>query len=161
MSKLFIFVLLTSCALQKNSLDSLSSQSLVFEINKINRINNFHFLKYQFDDYKVAYNFALNKRLLLQRMYETTSEPYFGKPEEKLCSSNIDLSGKIHKFNDFFSSFKLKMLSNENYVLGDCLLENNSFIAHYSFFICKENVFEIRQYIDYGKEITKIDFKCL
>jgi hypothetical protein len=98
---------------------------------------------------ELAVNYFLQRRLDLQRLYELTSEPYFGTPKQKDCKDNIDISAKILPlFNGLY--YQLKMLENENFALGDCLVENNKMVAVYEFYQCKNIVYEVRWHRPYG-----------
>ena len=68
-----------------------------------------------------------------------TSEPYYGRPEEKNCKQNVDLVGKFQ--NEKWGSFLyLEVLVNDYLAIGDCLLENNSKKALYEFFYGKNGI---------------------
>jgi len=93
-----------------------------------------------------AKEYMLNRKLSLQRLYEITSEPYFGLPAAVDCKDNIDTKGELIKIagGEFFS---LKLLSNNKFALGDCLKENNDLQAIYQFYLCDKDVYEYRHYI--------------
>lgn len=101
--------------------------------------------KLTFENPAKARSYALERRLSLQRLYQLTSEPYFGTPEEQDCKDNIDTSGRIIKIKNG-EAFSLKLLSNKYHALGDCLEENNDFKAYYLFYICAQRVQEFRVY---------------
>ena len=96
---------------------------------------------------KEALVYIFERRLQLQRLYEATSEPYFGKPEEKLCKQNIDLEGKLHKEN-WGSYLYLQILVNDHLAVGDCMLEHNTKKALYEFYLCNSEVLELRSFVD-------------
>lgn len=98
-----------------------------------------------------ALNYLFEKRLQIMRLYELSSEPYFGKPEEKLCQDNIDIAGKIIKIPGG-QYFKMRVLVNENFAIGDCLKENNTFNAIYLFVQCREKITEGKQYYRYEED---------
>ena len=99
-----------------------------------------------------AKEYFYDRRLQLQRLYEMTSEPYFGKPKEKDCKNSVDTSGSIIDFKKG-QYFKMKLLANDHLALGDCLPSNNTKIALYEFKICNENVYESRTYFNYNEDL--------
>ena len=154
-NKSFIFVLLinvflSGCADQQKSPEKLSSVLKRLSSNgtfiKWREDSSEHWLrKVSFVNSKLAQDYILERRLNLQRLYEVTAEPYFGKPEEKNCKENINTIGNIIKISggQFFS---LELLSNKNHALGDCLKENNDLNVLYQFYVCGQYVFEYRIY---------------
>ncbi len=101
--------------------------------------------KFVFENNLKARSYALERRLALQRLYQLTSEPYFGTPEEVDCKGNIDTSGNFQKIKGG-EVFSMRLLSNKNHALGDCLKENNDFKAYYKFYLCDNWVYEFRIY---------------
>lgn len=102
-----------------------------------------------------ALAYAMDRRLQIQRLYENSSEPYFGKPEEKNCRENVGLEGKIQQVNGG-SFFSLQILVNDNFAIGDCLLENNSQKALYEFLICNNIVYEYRSFFKLQENWPKV-----
>lgn len=103
--------------------------------------------KLTFENPAKARSYVLERRLSLQRLYQLTSEPYFGTPEEQDCKDNIDTGGRIIKIKNG-EAFSLRLLSNKHHALGDCLKENNDFKAYYLFYLCTQRVHEFRVYRD-------------
>jgi hypothetical protein len=96
-----------------------------------------------FSSSKEALVYILERRLQIQRMYENTTEPYFGKPEEIKCKKNIDLEGTLQKAS-WGSYISLQILVNDQLAIGDCLPEHNTKKALYEFYLCKNEVLELR-----------------
>ncbi|MBC7537181.1 MAG: hypothetical protein H7281_00045 [Bacteriovorax sp.] len=124
--KLFIIVTLINLSLLSCSSSSNS------------KIENFYdkkIIREEFTRREEAKDFFLSKRLEYVRMYELTSEPYFGTPTQQLCDNNIDNKAEIKSFgeNEFFY---LRMLANKYDVIGDCLKENNDHYVIYEFELC-------------------------
>lgn len=139
MKKYFIIVSLTSIfVLSCASPPSKKSEAVV------NRIS--------FPSGKEALVYVLERRLQIQRLYENSSEPYFGKPQEKDCRKNVDLDGKL-QHESWGSFLYLKILVNDHLAIGDCLIENNSKRALYEFYICKNEVVELRSYVGINAEL--------
>jgi hypothetical protein len=114
-----------------------------------------------FNSYEEALDFALKKKLLIQRFYENSSEPYFGKKEEKNCKDNIDIQGNVEVIPGG-SYFTMQILANKYFAIGDCLLENNDYIGRYEYFICDKKVTEIKNYVEKTKPVpTKSRRACL
>ncbi|MBC7539768.1 MAG: hypothetical protein H7281_13185 [Bacteriovorax sp.] len=129
------FILL-SCTHQKSK----QSEALV------NRIS--------FPSSKEALVYILERKLQIQRLYENTSEPYFGKPEEKKCRNNVDLDGKLQKAS-WGRFIYLQILVNDYLAIGDCMLENNTKKALYEFYLCNNEVLELRSYTDINGKLPK------
>lgn len=136
MKKSYIFVtllslLLISCAHQVDSTSAQQSRSLFQAID--------------FSSPAEALSYAMERRLQIQRMYENSSEPYFGKPEEVKCKNNIDIEGVLRSVRGG-SMFFLNILVNDHHAIGDCLLEHNTQRAVYEFLICDKKVYEYRTF---------------
>lgn len=140
MNRLFITVLLASFLLSLISCASKKTSSEIIE-NKIN-----------FNSNKEALDYMLERRLLIQRFYENSSEPYFGKPEEIKCKDNINIAGEL-KTLQRGSYFFLQVLTDNNFNMGDCLLENNTRKVLYEFFLCDTLVIERKVYTKITSEM--------
>ncbi|MBC7713826.1 MAG: hypothetical protein H7177_10835 [Rhizobacter sp.] len=126
-----------------------------------NKHNKVWIKKYQFSSFQDALDYALDRRLLIQRFHQLRSEPYFGTPNAKECGDNIDVRGDISTIKDG-KYFFMKVLANDNRALGDCLKENNTQNSYYEFFICIDGtVTEARSYWAYNEAPPeKQNLKC-
>lgn len=141
MKKYFTFVLFISFSISSCS----HQETTAFKI-LINRVS--------FPSSQDALVYMLERRLQIQRLYENSSEPYFGKPEEKKCKENIELDGRLKKeiWGEFLS---LNVLVNDHLAIGDCMLENNTKRALYEFYHCDKEVIERRSYTDINVKLPK------
>ena len=131
---LFFCLILQSCAHQ----DSLKSSN---QTNKPNDIDNVIL----FPSEQEARNYFLQQRLNIQRLYELTSEPYFGTSKEKDCRANIDIKADILMIRGG-EYFQVRVLVNSYYALGDCLNENNNQNAIYQYVLCHKEVGILKLY---------------
>ncbi len=114
---------------------------------------------HEFDNGQQALSFFMEKRLLLQRLYQLTSEPYFGKPEKQECDNSIDVTAAITQVSSK-KSYHLKMLANEEFALGDCLLRNNFYRVIYQYTLCSKRVKEEKHYFRLMGEYNIPEAKC-
>lgn len=115
-----------------------------------------------FNSKQEALNYALDRRLSIQRFHEIKSEPYFGTPAQKNCDDNIDTLGEIIPVKNGMRFF-LRVLANEHYAMGDCLKENNSQEAYYEFYICNNGqLVESRHYQPYNLPAPEfLNYQCV
>lgn len=147
---IFLGLLIIGCAkteIKLNSSKYFSNDE--FEITKISETEAIWFREQSFKDAREALNYILDRRLTIQRFHQLSAEPYFGTPEQKKCEDNIDVSGDIIPILNG-KYFRVQVLVNQYYSMGDCLRENNTQNAFYEFFACKNGkVAEIRHYRAY------------
>ncbi len=149
-SAILISICLCACnnnRIKENQNYLLESRSDFIKINNINNSKVWHRVEH-FKNKNEAESYFRQRRLELQRLYELTSEPYFGTSLARDCSKNIDVSGEIKK-NKSGEYYFLKMLGNENFALGDCLKKNNYYYVRYEFYLCGGDVFEVRSFFPY------------
>lgn len=133
----------------------------IFTINKQD-YNKEIWSRFQvFNSEQEALNYALDRRITIQRFHQLKSEPYFGTPSQKKCEGNIDIKGEVTPIKNG-SYFFLKVLANEYYSMGDCLKDNNTQEAYYEFFICKDGqLLELRHYQPYDLPPPKLqNYQC-
>lgn len=101
-----------------------------------------------FSDFELARNHFLNRRLMLQRNFQSHIEPYFGLVDKTDCVGLANLTGDIVKDKadneSFFLDFPVDLQLNP----WDCGKGNAPLMAHYEFHSCKKSdkVIEARIY---------------
>lgn len=98
-----------------------------------------------FDNATEAKSYAMERRLLILRKFETLVEPYFGTVNAKSCQGNLK-SSKLSKTDLSLSAVLQVPTNGENHVIHDCLIENNTSWAHIEFLTCGKRFYDIRVY---------------
>lgn len=94
---------------------------------------------------KEAKQYAMERRLLLLRKFETLVEPYFGTALAKECGDNIlshhldNVPGKLHLLLQIPVKGSTKLIH-------DCLKENNTEWANIEFIVCGKTFYDVRTY---------------
>jgi hypothetical protein len=101
--------------------------------------------KLVFDSAKEASTYAMERRLLILRKFETLIEPYFGTVNAKKCSENLQSHLLMITEDSFHATLQLLTKGSER-VIHDCLRENNTDWAHIELVVCKESFYDIRIY---------------
>ncbi len=154
---ILLSLLLSGCSSLKGILKT--SQADFQKIEKNDGSQLWHRVE-KFNTQQEALDFFMRRRLDLQRVYETRTDPYFGTALEKECKSNVNISGDIKDVSKG-SYYYLRMLENENFALGDCIESNNKYVAIYEFYLCASDVYEVRWHRPFHlKEISLPAFAC-
>lgn len=110
-----------------------------------------------FKNKEEAMSYAMERRLLLLRKFESLIEPYFGTANAKSCVTNLRSS--ILNRSDLSLSAVLVVPSlGEKRVIHDCLTEKNTDWAYIQFLTCDKNFYDIRFYSPISKEINYQQF---
>jgi hypothetical protein len=70
-----------------------------------------------------AEGFFHGRRIDYLRFYELSSEPYFGRPVEKKCASNIDIEAKIQVTDKKYPFYYMKIVEDQNGNMTDCIIK--------------------------------------
>lgn len=98
-----------------------------------------------FSGRKEAKEYAMERRLLLLRKFETLIEPYFGTENAVECSGNLRTD--LLKIEDHQLYVGLQLLSQgAERLIHDCLMENNSHWVNIEFLVCGNKFYDIRTY---------------
>lgn len=101
--------------------------------------------KTTFPNAKKAQQYAMERRLLILRNYETLIEPYFGTTDAQNCQSN--LKSDILEINDQKFLAVLQLLTyGPKRLLHDCLVQNNTHWVNIEFLVCGSIFYDVRIY---------------
>lgn len=110
----------------------------------------------KFDDFKKASQYAMERRLLILRKYETFIEPYFGTPSSEECTNNLRSSMLEVDEKKLISILSL-LTFGENRILNDCLIKNNTHWVQIELLVCDQVFYDLRTYYPIGG--SKPDYK--
>lgn len=154
----FLFLIASSCSNHKIKLTHLTENFSIRHLDS-SRSQWARLQKFQSED--EAFNYALDRRITIQRFHQLKSEPYFGTPSQKECSENLNLTGMIENIH-LGKYFYLKVLVNNQFAMGDCLKENNTREAFYEFYICNNgDLIEVRHFQNFNSPTPALKkFQC-
>lgn len=99
----------------------------------------------RFKDFKQASQYAMERRLLILRRYETFIEPYFGTPSAEECQSNVD-STKLDVYENKLITVLTILTFGKDRMIKDCLLMNNTDWVRIELLVCGDTFYDIRTY---------------
>lgn len=100
----------------------------------------------EFNTSEAATQHLMNRRLTVQRLYQLSSEPYFGTPDESNCRENISVEEPVEQSSREVKA-SLRLLANFKYVLGDCLIQNNHFRVYMALQVRDAIFIEAKAYV--------------
>lgn len=107
-----------------------------------------------------AIKYALHRRLLLLRKFETLIEPYVGTKDAKVCSENLKSDFLELKNNHLYSVVEVPVRGPQR-LIHDCLIENNTDWVHIEFIVCQKKFYDIRLYSSLDRPfIDQPFFQC-
>ncbi len=117
--------------------------------------------KLTFQSAKEAQTYAMERRLLIVRKFETLVEPYFGTVNAKECGENLKSDLLQIKVDELHATLHL-VTKGPDRIIHDCLVENNTDWAHIEMLACKNNFYDIRLYRSLNEKLLvyKPYFKC-
>lgn len=105
----------------------------------------------EFETELLARQYAMERRLLVLRKFETMIEPYFGTVNAKNCRENLKSDILISSEGQFVAVIKLLSYGPER-LLHDCLEANNTDRVMIEFLVCDKNFYDIRNYYPLAQE---------
>lgn len=101
--------------------------------------------KLTFKTVQEAQTYAMERRLLIVRKFETLVEPYFGTANAKECGENLK-SDLLQIGQEELQATLHLVTKGPDRIIHDCLVENNTDFVHIEMLTCKNNFYDIRLY---------------
>jgi hypothetical protein len=102
-------------------------------------------LALKFDNYMMASKYAMERRLLVLRKFETFVEPYFGTKSADECQSNLE-SSKLDVDENKLISVLTILTFGKDRLIKDCLLRNNTDWVRIELLVCGDTFYDVRTY---------------
>lgn len=108
-----------------------------------------------------AKEYAMERRLILLKKFESIIEPYFGTANAVKCRDNIR-SSILHKDENSLTAVLQLLSLGEERVLNDCLTETNTHWLRVEMLVCGNVFYDIRTYqpISQGALPYETFFNC-
>lgn len=106
---------------------------------------------------KEAQEYLMERRLLLLRMFDVQSEPYFGTANAQECQDNL-MDGKLLKKDQVLHVVIRLLARGKNLLIHDCLKKNNTHWLKVELLTCDSTFFDIRSPVLLSKPVPSMDF---